>query len=388
MQLLKNHFTPLTYFYFFLSFLVNFFRFMTIPFLTIYLTNKVALPPEQVGLIIGLPALIQLIFSLFLSNIADRISFKQAISISLILPALGLIGYITAVTLPFLLIASIISGIGWSIYNPLLMAALSQATKDTDLDAAMNINYWLVNLGGVLGPVVGALLGGGSSKLPFILFSLVLFLVALSVLLFFPKKLTSSESIKESSSIFYRFKTLFFDKKALSLFFAFFCIFFIEAQYETSFALYLNDYFHADGAKIIAAMLTTMTLSIIIGQPLLTMILKKVANTTIFFAGTVIYILAILLFFQGKSISAFLFAAIFFAVGELLIAPKLQVQTAKIAPQNSQTTYFAFVTMGGNLAYFIGPTIGNYFVSSNITILIVLLITTTICLFLLAITKK
>ncbi len=372
---LFKRYTKLTYFFLFVSFAINFLRFMSIPFLTVYLTSKLSVSLASIGFIIGVPALVQLIIGLFAARIVDKISFKWGTVFSLILPLAGLLGYIFFTNYSLLILSSIISGIGWSIYNPLILTALSNTTAESEVDSIMNLNYWIINLGGAAGPIIGVLIGGGKSAFPFLLFGLILFILSLLAIWIVPDKIHSTQSqATTKTNLLHDFMTLLKDRNALLLFASFFCIFFIEVQYETSFSIYLNQTFGNSGLSIVATMLTIITITIIVAQPLSMFFTTKKSSLFLAFISFFFYTLAIILFFSTKSIWLILGAAIFFALGEIFIAPKLQGITAKIAPPHLKTTYFSFTTLGGNLAYFIGPTVGNFLLARSSTLLFIALI--------------
>ncbi|MEN2666831.1 MFS transporter [Listeria aquatica] len=354
----------ITFFYLIISFAINFLRFMSIPFLMIYLSNRLTISVASIGFIIGIPSAIQLLIGLFAANVIDRISFKWGTIFSLLFPMLGILGYIIFTNFYMLILSATISGIGWSIYNPIIMTALSNTTKTEYIDSVMNINYWATNLGGVLGPIVGVFIGAGNTPTPFIIFSVILLLISIVAYIIVPHDLKPKIDSKKTSP-FHDFLTIVKDRRAVLLFLAFFCIFFIEVQYETSFSLYLKNLFGSTGVKLVAAMLSIMTFTIIIVQPFITLISKKVKTPLLLCIGVFFYIGATCLFFFSKITFLIFVSAVLFALGEIFIAPKLQGITAKIAPPYLQTTYFSFVTMGGNLAYFLGPPVGNFLLTAN-----------------------
>lgn len=142
------------------------------------------------------------------------------------------------------------------------------------------------------------------------------------------------------------------------MFFSFFSINFIEVQYNTNFALHLTEV-TKDGPNALASMMIAMTATILILQPISIKISKFVKLNVQLIIGSIFYTVGILIFGFSFSVSIFILSAILLAIGELIIAPKIQVLTGKSAPEELQTTAFAFTTMGGNLAFFLEPTLGG-----------------------------
>lgn len=355
-----------TYFFLSTSFIITFFRFLSMPFLTIFLSYTTYFSTAQIGLIIGIPGLIQLILGVIASNIIDYFSDKFSIILSILLPACGMLGYIFFDSYVLMLFSSVVCGIGWSIYNPLLMSCLMRYSNGNS-DIIIEINYWIINLSGAIGPLVGALLSDGKSEFPFFLFSGALFFLAISTLILFPYKrkkklLEEKQDSPQLSAVIENLKNdiliLCKSKASLFLFFSFFSINFIEAQYNTNFALHLTEV-TKDGPNALASMMIAMTATILILQPISIKISKFVKLNVQLIIGSIFYTVGILIFGFSFSVSFFILSAILLAIGELIIAPKIQVLTGKSAPEELQTTAFAFTTMGGNLAFFLGPTLGG-----------------------------
>ncbi|WP_313467088.1 MFS transporter [Carnobacterium sp.] len=356
-----------TLFFLFVSFVITFFRFLSMPFLTIFLSSTTSFSSGQIGLIIGIPGLVQLFLGVIASNIIDYLSDKISIIFSLLLPAFGILGYIYFDSYILMLLSSIICGIGWSIYNPLLMSCLMRYSSENS-GTIIEINYWIINLSGAIGPLAGALLSDGNSTFPFFLFSGALSILAVITMIFFPYKrkqttlIENQSNFKFSVAILSLVETIFTlakNKISIFLFLSFFSINFIEAQYNTTFALHLTAV-TTNGINILASMMVAMTVTILICQPIFIKVFEKTKINFLFLLGSIFYCAGIGVFSISIFPLSFIIAAVLLAIGELFIAPKIQVLTGKSAPNDLQTTAFAFTTMGGNLAYFLGPTLGGF----------------------------
>lgn len=288
---------------------------------------------------------------------------KFGISISLILPMFGLLGYITFDSFALLFLSSVISGIGWSVYNPLIMTALTDFSSDESLDDVMGINYWMINFGGVLGPLIGVYIGAGESGLPFLLFGGVLIILFFLVQMILPgkqKKSSESPSKKHDNNFLKDIFSVVFDIKNFTVFSIYFLLFFIEVQFSTNVPIYLRSEYGTEGTKLVGWILSAMTLTVIIAQPFTMKILKMLSTKIILLISTLLYCLGLTIFSFSEVAVLFILAAVFIALGEVVGVPKLQALNAKNAPVGKKTTYFAFIGMGGNLAYFLGPPIGSF----------------------------
>src|SRR5690625_537422 len=351
----------LVYLFLMISFTINLFRFMAIPFLTLFLTSKFDVSASQVGLLVGTPALIQLGLSVFLSGITEKMKLKWATISSLLLPTVGMIGYISLDQFYLIFLSSVISGVGWSVYNPLIMSALAKYSDENQVDHVFGLHYWVFNLGGVLGPLIGVYIGAGQSIAPFYFFIIALMLMALIVFFMIPAKeqVSRNDTVTKKGTFLKELKQVITDKRAIYLFLAYFSIFFIEVQFETNFPIYLRNHFGETGTKIVGWTLSAMTVTVLITQPISLRMLKKITPVRLFLSSSVIYVIGLFVFTFSGWTFMFLSAAILISLGEVIGVPKMQALNAKIAPVHLKTTYFAFVTMGGNLAFFLGPILGG-----------------------------
>src|SRR5699024_11357091 len=106
--------------------------------------------------------------------------------VALIVPAISLVGYITVPNYYAIAVFSVFAGIGWAIYNSTSNAILAIHAPESHTEKIFSYNYWGINLGGALGPLIGvAVIGGGNYEIPIGLFAFVLLLIAGTMLLLF-----------------------------------------------------------------------------------------------------------------------------------------------------------------------------------------------------------
>lgn len=350
-----------------LNFLISFCRFMTMPFMIIYFSKSSALTYEQIGIIIGLSSLSSLIFALFAGKWADNVGVKIALPVSLLIPAFCFIGYLSTSNFYLLSLFSATSGIAWAIYNSSNMTILAKFSKDLK-EEVFGLNYWLFNLGAVVGPILGAYLGSGNSTLVIYVFVVVLIFSSISLYFLFLKKDTQMHTSSESDKPENFTKTLkqLFSKKAiLFMLLAYFSLFFVQSQIETSIGLFLKDTFEQIGVKIFAYSLSLSAFVILFFQPIFIWLLKKSKEIQVFIAGTVLIALGTISYTFINNAYLMLIPIFLISIGEVVYTPKLQALVANLAEEKMQSTYFALLNMSGNLAFFIGPWLGTVLLGYN-----------------------
>src|SRR6266568_2242781 len=139
-----------------------------------------------VGLILTIYALAQFIFTPILGSLSDRHGRRPVIIASLAIEAISFALSALANTLPFLLIARFIGGIGASNIGS-AQAVVSDVTPPKERARGMGLIGAAIGLGFVVGPALGRLLAPLGPALPFWVAMLVALANALLVLRFLPE---------------------------------------------------------------------------------------------------------------------------------------------------------------------------------------------------------
>ncbi|WP_160848943.1 MFS transporter [Pontibacillus yanchengensis] len=150
-------------------------RFMAMPFMAIYFSQKLDLTPAEVGVLLGISPLSSLKFSVPGGRLGDKIGVYKMYPLAMITPAISLIGVVLSGNVWVIGFFEITAGVGWTLFNSSSNAILSLHTPEHQTEKVFSYNYWVVNLSGVLGPLIGATVASaGSSGLPIILFAAIL----------------------------------------------------------------------------------------------------------------------------------------------------------------------------------------------------------------------
>lgn len=360
-------------------------RFMVMPFIAIYFSEKLNLSPAEVGVLLGVTPLSSMIFSVIGGRLGDRLGVHRIYPFALIIPSISLLGYVFSSDYYVIAAFSIIAGMGWSIYNSSSNALLSFYTPEPLIEKVFSYNYWGINLGGMLGPLTGVLiLGAGTSSFPLLIFAFILILIAVIMLFLFKQRNESKvELVTEKNQITEPkksvFKQLLNSRVLLWMTLSYFLIFFIESQQESNIAQFFN-YSFQDGVKLFGALLSMNTAIIVIVQPIVAQVIDRISVKMIFVFGNGLYFIGfVFLAVFNHLIWIWFLAFAFITLGELIIAPKMQGIIAKSAPDELKATYFSVVNMGGNLAYTLGPGIGGLILTfQSISLLVALLALLTI----------
>ncbi len=139
-----------------------------------------------VGLIITLYALAQFLFTPVLGALSDRYGRRPIIITSLLIEACSLMLTALATSLPLLLLARFICGLGASNIGS-AQAVVSDVTTEQERARGMGLIGAATGLGFVIGPALGGVLSPYGATLPFWITTATTLLNALLVLLFLPE---------------------------------------------------------------------------------------------------------------------------------------------------------------------------------------------------------
>ncbi|WP_099974205.1 MFS transporter [Lactobacillus terrae] len=360
----KNVTLPLT-----VSLIINFGHFFSIPFLTLLLQHR-GMKLTLIGIILGIPAFVSFVASPLISYLLNRYSPKLIMLVSLFLIIVGFSGYTLLQNFYGLAFSSCLVGLGFCSYNPIYQTLLS-SLPGKQSDRAMMASYWLTNLAGAIGPLVGSLIGGGKSSKPFILYIILLFIVLIPVFLIdytIIKVDKNNENILKNT-----FWSVLKNRTFLLLASIYLLYFIIETQYDSSFAIHLQAISN-NGARYLSYMTLSLTISVLLSQLIVMIFEKHEIYKLEIFIGIGLYLIAIMGFILIKNaLILSIVVGSLLGVGESMIGPRIQILIGKSVSPEQKSTAFIINNGFGNVDFFIGPTLGLSIISINFNLYEILL---------------
>lgn len=145
---------------------------IVIPVQPVFAENM-GLTSSQYGLIIGIFALSQLIFSPYFGQSCDEKGRAKYIWVGLLIFALSDFIYFLAPTYEWLVFSRIIGGLAAAMVMPAVNGLVVDLTSEEQRSKAMLYVGASFSLGIIFGPVIGGFLGGIWYKLPFIVIAVI-----------------------------------------------------------------------------------------------------------------------------------------------------------------------------------------------------------------------
>ena len=303
--------------------------------------------PFMIGLIAAIFSIMQFIFSPLWGKLSDKIGRRPVMLISIFITALSYLVFSQASTIPLLIFARGLSGIG-SANIAAAQAYITDVTDSKNRSGAMGMMGAAFGIGFIIGPLIGGLLkhnygiqmvGYVSSALITIDFILAIFLLpesnrnAEKMKFGFLKKRTADSEPRRSASLFFGQKTkeyvdglqvVFSSRPLALLMIANFIYTLAIVNMQVASILLWKEYFAASDQQIGYIFAYVGIWSVVVQGGLISKLIKKLGEHKLFLWGHLFTIIGV--FFvpfapQTSLFSIGLVILFFFAIGTSLVAP-------------------------------------------------------------------
>src|SRR5471032_647199 len=340
-------------------------RGVTLPFITIYLTEHYHLPPKSVGIILGASLAIGILSSLYGGYLVDKFNHRTLIAVSI--STFGL-SFLLLPILPnvtgVLLVLALLNA-SYALLSITLKACIASWLPVAKRVKAFSMNYTLVNVGWAVGSSLGVWLAGYSPVLPFVISAMLAFGTVLSLawgLRNIPHTPPQTEqeqkplpkpNLRQTLSILAHDRRLIYFTLGSTL----------GSVVFGQFAGYLSQYLilvsNAEFAyKIIGAVMITNAVIVIAFQYVLSSRMKQQTLLKWLFLGTVFFIVGLIGFMTaGESVLFWRIAMAIFSFVELIVIPVEYMFIDFIAPENMKGSYYGMQNLS-NLGGAINPLCG------------------------------
>jgi MFS family permease len=151
---------PPTYWLIWTGTLINRLGGFIIPFLTLYLTTQRQIPVSQAALMVSLFGAGSFIAQLSGGELTDRLGRRPVMLMSFFITPIFMIALGLARDLGLISISTFIVGFFTDLYRPAVGAAIADLVPPESRTRAYGYNYWAINLGAAIAPVLAGLIAG------------------------------------------------------------------------------------------------------------------------------------------------------------------------------------------------------------------------------------
>ena len=328
-------------------------RAITSPLLTLFVSDKLDLNQQDVGLLLGIAVFVATLLSLYGGYIIDRFEKRRLLILAMLSSAIGLVLltfaenlYLTTATLIVTETASALFLIGSK-------AILSDNLPVGQRAKAFSLSYTLTNIGYAVGPMFGVLIAGSFTSAPFLVAAAIA-LFSIFLMTGIPKESARAPVAVQAQTFLKTLITLKNDR-TLILFTAG-CL--LSTVVHGRFTFYLSQYLLVTSdaqhtMEIMAALLACNAISVIALQYQIGRFLKREHLRQWIVVGTGLFILGLIGFSLADSVVSWCVAMFIFTLGEIIIYPAEFLFVDTLAPDELRGSYYGaqnLAALGGALS--------------------------------------
>jgi MFS family permease len=328
-------------------------RAITSPLLTLFVSDKLGLNQQDVGLLLGIAVFVATLLSLYGGYIIDRFEKRRLLILSMASSAVGLVLLTFAENLYLTTITLIVTETASSLFLIGSKAILSDNLPVGQRAKAFSLSYTLTNIGYAVGPMLGVLIAGAFASAPFLIAAAIAFF-SIFLMTGIAKEPTRSPVGGQGQSFLKTLITLKNDR-TLILFTAG-CL--LSTVVHGRFTFYLSQYLLVTSnpqhtMEIMAAVLACNAISVILLQYQIGRFLKREQLRQWIMAGTGLFILGLIGFSLADSLVSWCVAMFIFTLGEIIIYPAEFLFVDTLAPEELRGSYYGaqnLAALGGALS--------------------------------------
>ncbi|NAX42340.1 MFS transporter [Vibrio sp. V17_P4S1T151] len=336
--------------------------FMAWPFLIVFLYQDYGASPIEVGGMLATSAVVGAITGLYSGYLSDKFGRKWVMVLGSVMAAFAYSGIGVADQIWQFYVLIVLTGL----MRPMIEAPGKAVIGDNlpnlkDRELALNIRYFLLNLGGAIGPLLGITFGLSHPQTLFFFTGGTYLLFGFWLLLGIERKGRYTKPDRSGLPNFSStLRVISKDNIFVKLMVANFIMMFIYGQVESSIPQVIVRTSAADAAQIVAGLVLVNTMTIIIFQfPML----KWLENVPLFVRtriGMLLMGLAQLgfLFTPADLPIGWALACFVLSMGEVIAFPTLNVQIDRMAPAHLRGSYFGAAALY-SLGFAIAPLVGG-----------------------------
>lgn len=149
---------PPTYWLIWTGTLINRLGGFVVPFLTLYLTTQREIPVSQAALMVSFFGAGSFIAQLTGGELTDRLGRRPVMLTSFLVTPAAMVVLGLSRAIPLIAVSTFAVGFFTNLYRPAVGAAIADLVPSESRTRAYGYNYWAINLGAAIAPVVAGLL--------------------------------------------------------------------------------------------------------------------------------------------------------------------------------------------------------------------------------------
>lgn len=340
--------------------------------LSIYLRDHLKFTETESGQLSSIFGGLIYFLPIFAGAIADKIGFRKAFMFAFSVLALGyfLIGsvamdqfaglYSNMDRYPLLVAILVFTAIGGAFIKPSVLGTISYTSTEETKSFGYAIYYWLVNIGGAVGPLIAYFVRDSIGiQAVFVISAVSCLLMVISTIVFFDEPMTEEEKTTQSLGELFANLIKVLSNFKFMIFLSIFALYWIMFwQIFIIIPYYVTDFIDKDAPFEIIQSVGAW--SIIILQLVVNRLTKNIPSIWSIILGFAISTLCWGIIFLNPTIPMIIVGLIVFSIGEQTQAPRYYEYIADIAPKGQVGLFQGYAFLPVAMGWVFGGTLGGY----------------------------
>lgn len=349
---------PPAYWLIWMGTLINRLGGFVIPFLTLYLTTRRQIPVGQAALMVSLFGAGSFIAQLSGGELTDRLGRRPVMLMSFFITPIFMIALGLARDLVLISLSTFVVGFFTDLYRPAVGAAIADLVPPEARTRAYGYNYWAINLGAAVAPVLAGLIAGYNYLILFVADALTTAIFGFIVL--FGVRETRPVEAHHASGAPLRERVSQLKRAPILLMFSFLTLFLGMVYTQGYVGLPLDMKSHGLGPEQYGAAIALNGFLII----LVTIPISNLAAKWPRFETVAVAAFLLGLGFGSTALAAtlpfFALSVALWTLGEIAATSVAPTIIADLSPVDLRGLYQGIFGAAWGLAYFIGPLAGGW----------------------------
>lgn len=341
---------------------------MSIPFLSIYLTQSLGATPTQTGITVAVSSLVGVFASFYGGYISDRIGRKKVMILSIAGWTIVFFAFAASSQIWMFFVVNTLNGLCRSLFEPTSRALLSEVTPQEQKLLVFNMRYTAINAGVVFGPLLGLWFSANGSSSAFMIagFIYVLYTVIL-VFQFSKHPLPSKKSSTHEQRLTLKQAVRVISQDRIFLYILVgttFCVLGFGHMNSTlpQYLALLPDL--ENGTAWFAYILTLNAITVLVIQYPLVKWASRFAPVVPLIIGNLFVATSLLLYGIATTGIALILITIIFTIGEVLLFTMMDILIDRVAQPEWKGTYFGTIGFN-NLGNVCAPILGGFLLDTR-----------------------
>lgn len=326
------------------------------PFMTIYLRQRLDISLTTIALLLTLNSAAGLVATSIAGPVVDRFGRKIAMTLSLGMGCVTLVGLSLARTLPAFAVLMAVKGAFDPLYRVGGDSMVADLIEPERRATAYALLRMISNFGVAIGPTIGGFITAVSYDLAFRTAAGTTLLYAAVIVFFIAETVPKRGPQEEYRSIGYG--PVLRDRTFLS-----FCGVYTLAGMAYSLMMVLMPVYIKENFGVpeyrYGFIIATNAIMVVLLQYAVTRVTQRFHHLPVLAAGSLFYALGVGSVGWGRAFPAFLLSMVVLTIGEMIMVPTSTALTANLAPADMRGRYMGVYGLTWGAALGLGPIIGG-----------------------------